>query len=167
MATARAGQLSSRWKTVNARRQADLEGMDPDEAAPEEEGTLRAAANEAVDAFRQNVGGAIEDAAGRAGQVMRGMMNQARGAMARDPYPITEPAEGEARGVRFADPDFEEPTFADPATTGLELEPGAIGNVTRVGQMLRGIRGAGEAPTGSTSFGMGDAINEARGAAGS
>lgn len=163
LATARAGQLQSQWKTTQARRFAQQEGLDPDEAAPEAEGTWRGAANEAVDALRQNVGGAIEDAAGRAGQFVRGVVDQARSSLQRDPMPIREPAEEGPEEFHFQNPVFEEPEMADPSTMGVELEPGAMGNATRVGQMLRSIRGA---PAGSTSVNMGDAINQARQAAG-
>lgn len=155
LATARAGQLTNQWKAVNARRFAEQEGMDADEAAPAGEGTIRGAANDMVDNLRSNVGDAFADAAGRARQVARGVVDQARTAMQRNPMPITEDAGGDAAETRFANPVFDEPQELD-ALAG----EGPISEGARILQMFRSTAGSGQ--VGDTSFQMGDAINAAR-----
>lgn len=151
LATSRAGQLQSQWKTTQARRFAEQEGLNPDDAVPESEGTLRGAASD--------VGGALEDAAGRAGQFVKGVVGQARSALQRDPMPIREPPEED---FRFQNPVFDDPELADPTTLGIGLPEGAAGNVTRGGQLIRQVRGLDpEMAPAQTSQRMGDAMNEA------
>ena len=121
------------WRQVQARRYAQSQGMNPDDAAPDPDdfaGNIRSAAEEAAQNVRQGVtdaagnvadragrilGGVTErvgDVAGRAGQVVQGVANQARQALARDPIPLPE-----EEPIRFQNPVFDE-EMADPGTFG-------------------------------------------------
>ena len=102
LATARAGQLTRQWKTVNARRYAEQQGEDPEAAAPEDEGTFRGVANEFVDNLRENIGQGFNNTIGRLMNQSRNVLNSsARGQpgetqeeiMGRDPEEIGTGAE--------------------------------------------------------------------------
>jgi hypothetical protein len=166
LANMRATQLSTgRWKVVQARRFAQSQGLNPDDAAPENEGSFSGEVSNALGNARQNIsqtlGGVrqtvvnrVEDVAGRAGQVAEDVAGRARQALARNPIPLPE-----EQPPRAPDVEFEDPEITDAGTMGAEVP---LGDATQFGQIARNFRLAG-ATAGSSGEQMGDAIRQSLG----